>query len=376
MSWIIVLIIYTIIIFLYSYWLYKKNYVFYKPLEYTNSETLQRINVHCLYPEFACLDKISFIRIFIGNFFMAIIKLLIDIFLAIMQIIRLHQHMKNLKNPSSDPEEWKIVSETISFWTRWLLKVNGIQIIRKNLPYEEVYKKYLGEDYSFSPNEKYSLIISNHTGFYDIIMNMAINSCGFMAKDETKNVPFVGTIAKGINCLFVKRESEEDRERIFKILEQRQKDFYEGRILAPLLLFPEGTTTNGKYILKFKKGAFYNLLPIKPQLILLEDDVNYSVGIGVCPVELNYFRSLCYLGCKMYLCELPVIKPTEFMWQNYSHLGNEKWEVFAEVTRNIMCEIGGLKQSNRTFRDSKYYENSLCKGVYEEENTDLLFGKV
>ena len=370
------LLIYTIIIFLYSYWLYRKNYVFYKPLEYTNSETLEKVNVHSLYPEFACLDKISFIRIFLGNFFMAIIKLLINIFLAIMQIIKLHQHMKNLKNPTTDPEEWKILSETISFWTRWLLRVNGIQIIRKNLPYEQIYKKYLGEDYSFSPNEKYSLIISNHTGFYDIIMNMAINSCGFMAKDETKDVPLVGIIAKGINCLFVKRESEADRERIFSVLEQRQRDFYEGNILAPLLLFPEGTTTNGKYILKFKKGAFYNLLPIKPQLILLEDNPDYSAGIGVCSAELNYFRSLCYCGCKMYLCELPVIKPTEYMWKNYSDLGNEKWEIFAEVTRNIMCEIGGLKQSNRTFRDSKYYENSLYKGVYEEENSDLLLGKV
>ena len=376
MSWILIIIIYTIIIFIYSYWLYKTNYVFYKPFEYLNQETLEKVDVHSLYPEFKCLDKLSFIRIFIGNFFIGIIKLLINIFLAIMQIIKLYQHMKNLNNPSSNPEEWKILSEAISFWTKWLLRINGLQIIRKNLPYEEVYKKYLGEDYSFSPNEKYSLIISNHTGFYDIIMNMSINSCGFIAKDETKDVPLVGTIAKGINCLFVKRESEEDRAKTLILLEQRQRDFYEGNILAPLLIFPEGTATNGKYILKFKKGAFYSLLPIKPQLILLDDDLNYSVAIGVNTVENNYFRSLCYFGCKMYLCELPVIKPTEYMFQNYSDLGNEKWEIFAEVTRKIMCEIGGLNPSNRTFRDLKYYEKSLYKGKYEEENSDLLFEKV
>ena len=375
MSWIIILIIYTLIILIYSYWLYKKNYVFYKPLEYLSAETLEKVNIHNLYPEFACLDKLSFIRIFIGNFFIAIIKLIINAFFAIMQIIRLNHHMKNLKNPTSNPEEWRILSETISFWTRWLLKVNGIQIIKVNLPYEQTYKKYLGEDYSFSPNEKYSLIISNHTGIYDIIMNMSINSCGFMAKEETKEYPFVGTIAQGINCIFVRRESEEDRERIFNLLEQRQKDYYEGKTLAPLLLFPEGTVTNGKYILKFKKGAFYNLLPVKPQIILLDDDLNYSPAVGVSSVGFNYLRSLCYFGCKIYLCELPVIKPTDYMWDNYSNLGNEKWEIFAEVSRNIMCEIGGLKPSNKTFRDSKYYENSLLKGSYKEENRDLLFGK-
>ena len=132
MSWLLILAIYAFIIFIYSYWLYKKNYVFYKPFEYANPDTLEIINVHKLYPEFACLDKLSFIRIFIGNFFIAIIKLLINVFLAIMQIIRLKQHIKNLKNPTTDKEEWKTVSETISFWTRWLLKINGIEIIKKN----------------------------------------------------------------------------------------------------------------------------------------------------------------------------------------------------------------------------------------------------
>ena len=377
MSWLLILAIYTIIIFIYSYWIYKNNYVFYKPFEYVNQDTLETINVHKLYPEFACLDKISFFRIFLTNFFLiAIIKFLINIFLAIMQIIRLKQHLKNLKNPTSDREEWKILSETISFWTTWLLKINGIEVVKKNLPYEEVYKKYLGEDYFSEYNDKYSLIVSNHTGFYDIVLNMSINSAGFLAKYDTKDYLLVGTIAQGINCLFVKRESQEDRARIFVELEQRQKDFYEGKILSPLCIFPEGTTTNGKYILKFKKGAFYSLLPIKPQIILLDDDLDYSVAIGVGSTGFNYFRSLCYFGCKMYLCELPVIKPTEFMWQNFSHLGTEKWEIFAEVTRKIMCEISRLKPSNKTFRDSKNYENSLYKGEFDAELAEHLIPKL
>jgi 1-acyl-sn-glycerol-3-phosphate acyltransferase len=293
-----------------------------------------------------------------------------------MQIIRLKQHLKNLKNPTSDREEWKILSETISFWTTWLLKINGIEVVKKNLPYEEVYKKYLGEDYFSEYNDKYSLIVSNHLGFYDIVLNMSINSAGFLAKYDTKDYLLVGTIAQGINCLFVKRESQEDRARIFVELEQRQKDFYEGKILSPLCIFPEGTTTNGKYILKFKKGAFYSLLPIKPQIILLDDDLDYSVAIGVGSTGFNYFRSLCYFGCKMYLCELPVIKPTEFMWQNFSHLGTEKWEIFAEVTRKIMCEISRLKPSNKTFRDSKNYENSLYKGEFDAELAEHLIPKL
>ena len=372
MSWLVALIIYTIFVFLLSYVIYSKNEVYYKSLEYNNPETLEKVNVHKLYPEFEILDKNSFFRIFIGYFFYAIPKFLINIFFAIMQIIQLNQNMKNLKNPTSDPQDWSIVSKTISRWTSLLLKLNGIKVNKIKLNYEEIYKKYLGEDYEFNPDEKYSLIISNHTGFYDIIMNMAINSCGFLSKEETKNVFLVGTISKGLNCLFVKRESKEDREKIFIELEKRQRDFYEGKILSPLCLFPEGTTTNGRYILRFKRGAFYNLLPIKPQIILLGNNLDYSVAIGVGSAMMNYFRSLCYFGCQINLCELPVIKPTEYMFEKYADLSDKKWEIFAEVTRKIMCEISGLQPSDKTFRDSKRYENSLIKGVYEDENKELL----
>ena len=372
MSWLIILLIYTIFIFLLSLLIYKKNEVYYQPLSYNNPETLEKVDVHKLYPEFRVLDDNSFLRIFIGYFIYALPKFIINLFFAMMQIIQLDQNMKNLKNPSTDPQDWEVVSNTITRWTKLVLQLNGIKINKVKLNYEDVYRKYLGEDYEFNPDEKYSLIISNHTGFYDIIMNMALHSCGFLSKEETKDIFLVGTISKGINCLFVKRESKEDRERIFVELEKRQKDFYEGRILSPLCLFPEGTTTNGKYILKFKRGAFYSLLPIKPQIILLDNNLNYSVAIGVGSAIMNYFRSLCYFGCKINLCELPVIKPTEYMFEKYSHLGEEKWEVFAEVTRKIMCEIGGLTPSDKTFRDSKRYENSLYKGVYEEEHKELL----
>ena len=372
MSWFTILFFYTIFILLLSYIIYKKNQVYYQPLEYNNPDTLEKVDVHKLYPEFFILDKNSFMRIFIGYYFYALPKFIINLFYAVMCIIQVNQNMKNLKNPASDPQDWDILSRTISRWTSLVLKLNGIKVNRIKLGYKEVYRKYLGDDYDFNPEEKYSLIISNHTGFYDIMMNMAIHSCGFLSKEETKDIFLVGTISKGINCLFVKRENKEDRERIFLELEKRQKDFYEGRILTPLCLFPEGTTTNGKYILKFKRGAFYSLLPIKPQLILLDNNLDYSVAIGVGSAVMNYFRSLCYFGCKINLCELPVIKPTEYMFEKYSHLGDEKWEIFAEVTRKIMCEIGGLKPSDKTFRDSKRYENSLIKGVYEEEHKELL----
>ena len=372
-SWIIGISIYTFLILLISSIIYFKNQVFYRPLQYINPETSKKINVHKLYPEFACLDNNSFFRIFIAFYFYAIPRFLINVFFAVRQIIQLKRNMKKLKNPTTDPDEWSIMSNIISKWTHYLLKINCINVKRIKVVYHDIYKKYLGEDYQFNNDEKYSLIISNHIGFYDVVLNMAINKCGFLAKEEAKDYLLVGTIAKGINCLFVKRENKEDRERIFEEIKKRQKDFYEGRLLTPLCIFPEGTTTNGKYILKFKRGAFYNLLPVKPQVMTLGNEkLNYSCAIGVGSTGWNYWRSLCYFGCKVNLYELPVIKPTEYMFEKYAHLGDEKWEIFAEVTRKIMCEIGGLTPSDKSYRNSKKYEDSLRKGEYEEEENKQL----
>ena len=41
---------------------------------------------------------------------------------------------------------------------------------------------------------------------------------------------------------------------------------------------------------------------------------------------------------------MPIIQPTNYMFEKYSYLGKEKWEIYAEVTRKIFCEIGGFKE--------------------------------
>ena len=368
----IFLYIYTSLILIYSIWLYKKLSVYYRHLTYKKLPNGEPIDVGEIYEEFQMKDNLSFIRIFLGNYFIVIIRGPINIILAICQNLSLKYDMNNLQNPTKEKKDWEILSKTISKYTNWLFFVNGIKIINKKLPYIETYKKYLGPDYKFSPNEKYSLIICNHLGFYDVVANMIINSSGFIAKSVVENYCFVGPIAKGINCLFVKRDNQENRDKVFQILEERQKNFYEGKLLSPLCLFPEGTTTSGRHILKFKKGAFYALLPIKPELILIDQNDDMSFGVGVSSVVYNYLRSLCYLTHKIFFVDLPVIKPTNFMWENYSHLGKEKWEIFAEVTRKIMCEISGLKPSDKTYRDSLKYEEALYCGEYKDENQPLL----
>ena len=78
MSWLAILCIYTIFIFLLSYLIYSKNQVYYRSLEYNNPETLEKINVHKLYPEFAVLDKNSFLSAIIFMLFLNLLSIYIS----------------------------------------------------------------------------------------------------------------------------------------------------------------------------------------------------------------------------------------------------------------------------------------------------------
>ena len=64
-----------------------------------------------------------------------------------------------------------------------------------------------------------------------------------------------------------------------------------------------------------------------------------SFGVGVSSVVYNYLRSLCYLRHKIFFVDLPVIKPTNFMWENYNHLGKEKWEVFLRLLEKFYVKL-------------------------------------
>jgi hypothetical protein len=69
--------------------------------------------------------------------------------------------------------------------------------------------------------------------------------------------------------------------------------------------------------------------------------------------------SLCHLYHDIAIYKLPIIKPTEYMFETYQHLGKEKWEIYAEVVRSIWCEVGEFEKSDKSFRDTLEYVSKI-----------------
>jgi lysophosphatidylcholine acyltransferase / lyso-PAF acetyltransferase len=88
-------------------------------------------------------------------------------------------------------------------------------------------------------------------------------SPGYVAKVEMKKWPAFGYLSEvNLQSLFVKREGSPDgKAKVLQDIKHRQTEAAAGRA-APLVIFPEGCTTNGSGIVTFKKGAFDSLLPV------------------------------------------------------------------------------------------------------------------
>ena len=138
---------------------------------------------------------------------------------------------------------------------------------------------------------------------------------------------------------------------------ERQKQVYEGKVDMPLLIFPEGTVSSGRFLLEFKKGAFEGLYPLKPYLIKNKNK-GFDVSAGSMNLLAHLFIFLSHFLHFIEVTELPILSPNKFMFVN-GEKNCEKWDIYANTAKNIMSEIGGFEKSKKSFRDNIEYEKKL-----------------
>ena len=361
-----------------AYWIYNGEKKYYEPI-YVLKKTGEgkddekTVYLHDEFDEFARKDSpVSFMRIFFGALTITLFKLFASMSFAISLSFKLFNKMKKkeAKKENLTKEEIQQNIESTKFHTSSFLRFSGIFHFKIRLPDEEilpVYQKYFGPDYKIDYDGKFCCYICNHTSFNDILIAMANYGCGFISKLDVKSYPIFGKIAQGLQSIFVDRSNPNSRKEVLDKIIERQKDYIEGKPVMPLMIFPEGTTTSGRHLLKFKRGAFYSLLPVKPNIIHPNLNSQFHLGCGSTPVGINYGRTLTELFVQTEFIQLPIMTPNEYMYTNFSSYGKEKWEIYAEVAREIMCTLGKFKKSDKFFRDSHRYRYCIKNHIYVEK---------
>lgn len=120
------------------------------------------------------------------------------------------------------------------------------------------------------PREGNYLYISNHQSYIDPIAVICQVLVMPVAKAEVAHWPLIGFGARATGILFVKREDKNSRADTRQAIRQALKDGW------PILIYPEGTSTDQEKTLPFRPGAF---------------QVAAEEGIGVVPIAIRYGRS-------------------------------------------------------------------------------------
>ncbi len=94
------------------------------------------------------------------------------------------------------------------------------------------------------------LVVANHTSVLDLVILSAFSPSVFVTSVEIEKTPVLSFLAKTAGVIFIERRNRDrvefDREQIRRILLQGFN----------VVLFPEGTSTNGSQVLRFKSGLF------------------------------------------------------------------------------------------------------------------------
>lgn len=156
----------------------------------------------------------------------------------------------------------KIAANTpTNAWERLIMK--GIQVLlRISLFIFGVYRINVKS----RPSASCKLIVSNHVSMIDIPLLMYLTGCSFVSKSSVQNIPFLSTDAKFFRTIFLDRHSPTSREKTKSEISRRALSSDED-LIPPLVIFAESTTTNGKCIIPFKLGAFYDAMPVQPVVI-------------------------------------------------------------------------------------------------------------
>lgn len=211
------------------------------------------------------------------------------------------------------------------------------------------------------------IIVSNHVSWLDVFVYMS-SEFSAISKNTMAQVPILGRIAIARQVIFCDRGSKDDRDRTLESLKNRIDRVREYGDIPPVMVFAEGTVTNGRTLMSFKKGAFQTGDLIKIMML----NYNYDYGqvlnstINIDPL-LAIIIQLSQLANKLEIIEFEDAFDPQWVYtkHNISASDENAWEYVAKEVKSIMLFASGFHSTEDSFREVLTYESN-CQ-VYNKE---------
>uniref|UniRef100_A0A673BSJ2 Lysophospholipid acyltransferase LPCAT4-like n=1 Tax=Sphaeramia orbicularis TaxID=375764 RepID=A0A673BSJ2_9TELE len=125
------------------------------------------------------------------------------------------------------------------------------------------------------------LVVAPHSGFLDMLVLCPAQLATVVSRSENTSLPVIGALLEFNQSVLVSRKDPESRKKaVTQLTERLTSNGY----WPQMLMFPEGTTTNGKALIKFKPGAFLAGVPVQPVLLHYPNKLVSTVIVVFLPV--------------------------------------------------------------------------------------------
>jgi 1-acyl-sn-glycerol-3-phosphate acyltransferase len=176
-------------------------------------------------------------------------------------------------------------AELVSRYSARMLRLLGISLLVRN----------------FDHRRLKGLLICNHLSYVDVLVLACVAPSTFVTSVEVKNSFGLGLITRLAGCVFVERRNRanisSDSDQIRVVLESG----------GAVVLFPEGTSTDGAMVLPFRPAFFQSAIDARSEihdfyLNYNHRSVAYHGSIGFVPHlwnlcrQKNILATLTYLG--------------------------------------------------------------------------------
>jgi len=173
-----------------------------------------------------------------------------------------------------------------------------------------------------------------------------------ISRKENLQMPIIGQLLSVCKPIYVSRGDLTSTRKTIDIItaHARAPETY-----PQIMIFPEGTNSNRKALLKFKPGAFIPGVPVQPVLLRFKmwDTITWTFDGS--NILLLMYLTLCQIQIQMEVDYLPVYTP------NADEKANAL--LFAQNVQNFMARNLRIPSTNLTYENGVLYDLAISLGL-------------
>ena len=155
------------------------------------------------------------------------------------------------------------------------------------------------------------LVVANHISWIDFICLGSTTKFGFVMSEAVSKAPIIGPgfkrLALHVDSIVLERQNEKSREAAKSRIREKLLAMQAVGKGERLIVFSEGTLTNGEYVVPLKLGAFEAMVPVQPLRLEVTNPQYSLASLGTVEGTCLF---LCLGGTELTATWGEVVKPT------------------------------------------------------------------